>query len=87
MNITFKQVCSRSMLSGLATLICLSTALLPVRYAEAANPIGSTEITQLANNIELVAILGKEAQQLLKLIETYQLMLKEATDTTRNGAA
>ncbi|MGB1258035.1 MAG: hypothetical protein ACPG51_19330 [Thiolinea sp.] len=53
MNVIFK----RSVLSVAASLLVLSSAFLPWPSTRAANPIGSTEITQLANNVELVAIL------------------------------
>lgn len=59
-----------------ASAFVLMATFTPVKTTYAANPIAATEITQLMNNAELVALLGQEATHLAETIKQYEVMLK-----------
>ncbi|HPQ94806.1 MAG: hypothetical protein KDI44_19155 [Thiothrix sp.] len=75
MNTCFERTAGTTALS----LLLAGVLAAPVPVMAGGAIVGATEMTQLMNNAELVGILGQEAQQLLQLVESYQLMLKEAT--------
>lgn len=75
MNHIYKPSCLENVI---AIFLLVMLFVLPAGQIRAANPIAATEFTQIMNNGELVALFGKEAEQLAEAIKTYQLMYEQA---------
>jgi len=57
-------------------IAALIVAALGVSDANAGNPVGSTEITQILNNLQLVSSYAEQAQQTVHQFNMYQSMLQ-----------